>query len=136
MISGLNHITIAVSQLQRSLDFYQHLLNFTPEVKWKNGAYLSQESLWLCLSLDTPKPAQDYTHLAFSVAEDDFDTVAQRIVQAQCQIWKSNHSEGKSLYFLDPDGHKLEIHVGNLAQRLASLKVHPYQELEWLNHDN
>ena len=43
-----------------------------------------------------------------------------------------NHSEGRSLYVLDPDGHKLEIHVGTLADRLESLKRKPYAGLVWL----
>lgn len=31
---------------------------------------------------------------------------------------EENLSEGDSLYFLDPDGHKLELHVGSLQSRL------------------
>jgi hypothetical protein len=42
----------------------------------------------------------------------------ERVV-AQCVIWKDDKSEGASTYFLDPDGHKLEIHLGTLETRLS-----------------
>ena len=32
-----------------------------------------------------------------------------------------------SYYFLDPDGHKLELHVDSLAQRLTACRERPYQ---------
>lgn len=138
MITGLNHITLAVSDVGIALHFYSEILGFNPEVKWgmdgeKGGAYLSMGALWLCLSKDQPVPSQDYSHIALSVSESDFAAVSQRIKDSGAKIWKPNKSEGDSLYFLDPDGHKLEIHVGNLQQRLKSLKQAPYQGLVWLN---
>jgi hypothetical protein len=41
-------------------------------------------------------------------------------------VWKVNRSEGASYYFLDP-GHKLELHVGSLALRLAACREQPYK---------
>ena len=117
MLSGLNHLTLAVSQLAPSVAFYQQLLGMTLHARWDSGAYLSCGDLWLCLSLDpqrriTPPEESDYTHYAFSISEAD---------------WKLNRSEGASHYFLDPDGHKLELHVGSLAQRLAACREQPYK---------
>ncbi|MBB5609464.1 catechol 2,3-dioxygenase-like lactoylglutathione lyase family enzyme [Janthinobacterium sp. S3M3] len=37
-----------------------------------------------------------------------------------------NRSEGDCLYFLDPDGHQLEAHVGGLATRLVACHKAPY----------
>ena len=132
MITGLNHITIAVSDLAQSLKFYRDILGFKAHVKWQNGAYLSVGDMWFCLSCDESSPAQDYTHIAFSISEADFHLFSERVV-AQCvNIWKENRSEGLSLYILDPDGHKLELHSGSLSSRLESLKEKPYKGLVWL----
>ena len=52
MLSGLNHLTLAVSQLAPSVAFYQQLPGMTLRARWDNGAYFSCGDLWLCLSLD------------------------------------------------------------------------------------
>jgi hypothetical protein len=70
-----------------------------------------------------------YDHVAFSVAAEDFDAMRARLVKAGTGRWHENRSEGDSVYFLDPDGHKLEIHVGDLESRVASLKARPPREL-------
>jgi len=67
MLTGLNHITLAVSDVSRSFDFYVNTLGFTPKAKWAHGAYLSLGGLWICLSVDTVVTQRDYTHYAFSL---------------------------------------------------------------------
>ena len=37
---------------------------------------------------------------------------------------------GASLYFLDPNGHKLEIHASDLEARLLSARERPWEGLE------
>ncbi len=134
MVSGINHLTLAVSDLERSFAFYTRLVGLKPIVKWARGAYLLAGDDWICLSLDEttrPGPLPDYTHVAFSVDAEAFASIAQAIREQGVTIWKENRSEGDSLYFLDPDGHKLEIHSGNLESRLAELRRKPYEGLEW-----
>jgi catechol 2,3-dioxygenase-like lactoylglutathione lyase family enzyme len=126
-VRGLNHLTLAVTDLQRSIAFYRDVLGFGLRAFWAKGAYLEAGALWLCLSLEGSAPSdarRDYTHFAFDVAMDEFDTLAER-VRRQAAIWKDNRSEGASLYFLDPDGHRLELHVGSLASRLAAYQANP-----------
>ena len=126
-IRGLNHITLAVTDLARSIAFYRDILGLSVAASWDSGAYLEAGDLWLCLSLDpaaADSPRTDYTHIAFDVAQAAFAAMCARI-QAQAKTWKDNRSEGDSLYFLDPDGHKLEIHVGSLASRLAQYRERP-----------
>mgnify|MGYP001113204055 CR=1 FL=1 len=132
MLNGLNHLTLAVSDIASSIGFYHHLLGLPLHARWDNGAYLRCGDLWLCLSLDAQRryiapQESDYTHYAFSIDENDFATFVARLTQAGITSWKENRSEGESFYFLDPDGHKLEAHVGSLAQRLAACRAKPYK---------
>ncbi|MDB6445794.1 fosfomycin resistance glutathione transferase [Pseudomonas sp. 21TX0197] len=134
MLSGLNHLTLAVTELDRSVGFYRDLLQFRLEARWDSGAYLSLPGLWLCLSLDplrTTGPAADYTHYAFSLAAEGFPRLVARLKAAGVASWRDNRSEGDSFYFLDPDGHKLELHVGDLASRLKACRQAPYAGMEF-----
>ena len=128
MIRGLNHLTLAVRDVDRALAFYRDVLGFDPAKIWPGGAHLTAGPLWLCLSHDPntrAEPHPDYTHAAFDVAEEDFPDACRRIRDSGARVWKDNRSEGDSLYFLDPDGHKLEIHVGSLQSRLDAMAAEP-----------
>lgn len=124
MVEGLNHLTLSVADLPRAFSFYCEVLGLRPLARWAEGAYLlAGESTWLCLSLDehaSPEPAAAYSHIAFTVAPEDFAATCARVRRSGAVEWKRNTSEGDSLYFLDPDGHKLELHVGDWRSRLAS----------------
>lgn len=126
MLAGLNHITLAVRNITRSVAFYQELLGFTLRASWDSGAYLSLDGLWLCLSLDDVDNRRDYTHYAFTLAETALPAFRARLLEAGVIEWKQNRSEGASFYFRDPDGHRLEVYCGNLESRLAACREAPY----------
>jgi len=135
MIQGLNHLTLAVKDVKRAFDFYKNVLGLTPLCQWDKGAYfLVGDNFWFCLSLDPYRqPSPCHTHYAFSISQENFEPMVQKIKESGGQIFKENNSPGDSLYFLDPDGHKLEIHVGDWQSRIASKKREegPWQNVTW-----
>jgi len=136
MLRGLNHLTLAVADLDRSFAFYKDLLGFRPAALWNTGAYLSLGELWLCLSLDGKRAAgeaPDYTHYAFDIAQGDFAAFRARLREAGAVEWRQNRSEGDSVYFLDPDGHRLEAHVGSLSSRLSRCRGMPYAGMRFFD---
>lgn len=129
--SGLNHLTLAVSDLDRAFDFYVRVLRCRPRARWARGAYLSAGSLWLCLSLDArAEPRADCTHVALGADPSTMDPWRERLAAAGVPLWKENASEGDSIYFLDPDGHRLELHAGDLESRLEAVREAPYEAME------
>lgn len=134
MILGINHVTLAVADIERSFAFYRDILGMQPLARWPRGAYLIAGDLWVALIVDPTvrtQPLPEYTHIAFSVAKDQFATLSAAIRAANAPIWQDNWTEGDSLYFVDPDGHKLEIHASDLATRLRTAMAQPWEGLEF-----
>lgn len=136
MLTGLNHLTLATADLERSFAFYTDVLGCRPAARWDTGAYLALGDLWLCLSLDpqrTQERQPDYTHYAFSIGQEEIAPFRARVLAAGAVEWRRNRSEGDSFYFLDPDGHQLEAHVGDLASRLAACRAAPYAGMRFFD---
>jgi hypothetical protein len=89
--------------------------------------------MWIGLVKDSEtgeKPLPEYTHICFDVSMEDFEPLSRKIRQTGVEIWQENKTEGASLYFLDPTGHKLEIHASDLPTRLEHARKHPWNGLE------
>ena len=135
MIRGINHITLSISDLDRSIEFYDGALGCHLVARWDDGCYLEAGDLWLALVVEDnvrQAPLPEYTHVAFDVAAADFAAMADRVRQSGAAVFQDNSTEGDSLYILDPDGHKLELHVGSLATRLDEMRRAPWDGLEVL----
>ena len=136
MIRGLNHLTISVKDAQRSFAFYTEAVGLKPVARWPRGSYLLAGDLWVALVEDytvRPGALPEYTHVAFDVAPEDFAALCASVGRAGVEVWQENRTEGESLYFLDPDGHKLELHCSSLQARLASAKAEPWEGLEFFD---
>jgi catechol 2,3-dioxygenase-like lactoylglutathione lyase family enzyme len=76
MITGVNHLTLAVRDIEEFFTFYHDVLGFTPIQKSPISAYLLAGEMWIALTLDAQarqEPLPEYTHIAFTVAPADFD---------------------------------------------------------------
>jgi catechol 2,3-dioxygenase-like lactoylglutathione lyase family enzyme len=98
MITGLNHITLAVTDMDKSFAFYRDILGFKPLCKWAGSSYFligSVNPLWLCLDRCSQRQSTPCsTHYAFSVLPEDFQEMSERIIQSDTQILKENTSPG------------------------------------------
>ncbi|WP_041720632.1 fosfomycin resistance glutathione transferase [Alkaliphilus metalliredigens] len=133
MINGINHITFAVSDLEKSVEFYVDLLELRLVGKWDKGAYLLAGNQWVALNVDdavTLETKSDYTHISFNVLSTDFKKMKDKLESAGVKSFKENSSEGDSFYFLDPDGHKLELHYNNLEDRLKWVRENGWLTFE------
>lgn len=128
-IKGINHLLFSVSDLDRSIAFYQNVFHAKLLVKGNTTAYFDLHGLWLALNLEKDIPRQEikqsYTHTAFSINENEFDEAYQHLEKLGVNILdgrKRNNQDKKSIYFTDPDGHKFEFHTGTLKERMDYYK--------------
>ena len=116
-ISGLHHVSLLVSDLDRSAEFYCRLLGLEADPM---RPQMSFAGMWLqlgaqqihLLALDCnnhgtadPHPGRD-AHVALHV--NDLDVLARQLEQAEVE-YNMSRSGRRALFCRDPDGNGLEF---------------------------
>ncbi|MFG7945522.1 MULTISPECIES: VOC family protein [Streptomyces] len=115
----LNHTIVRATDKKRSADFYAQLLGL--EVQPQFGPFLpvvtdNDVALDFADAGEEPIAPQ---HYAFLVSEPEFDEIFGRVRSAGLTYYAdprreqpgeiNHHDGGRGVYWLDPDGHVLEI---------------------------
>lgn len=122
----VNHLTFSVTDLNKAIEFYQQVFNAKLVLKGELMAYFDLDGLWIALNVQKKIPRSEithsYTHIAFTVNDSEFDQLVTKLenlgIVEILEGRPHDKREGRSIYFLDPDGHKFEFHTSNLYNRL------------------
>jgi metallothiol transferase len=136
MINSINHITYSVANISKSIEFYRDVLKAEILVESETSAYFNLAGVWLALNEEKNIPRNEiehsYTHIAFSISDNDFDDWYNWLKENQVNILEGRDRDirdKKSIYFTDLDGHKLELHTGSLEDRMSYYKeAKPYMK--------
>lgn len=121
-VCGINHVTFAVGDLDASLEFYRDVLGFRVAARWRHGAYLTVSGVWLVLMRTADRGGAGeggQLRISFRVEENEFGSLAQRVIDSGAAVWNHKTQNQGSLRFSDPDGHRLEIHTADAPPPLV-----------------
>ncbi|WP_067934377.1 VOC family protein [Alicyclobacillus kakegawensis] len=123
-VRDFSHVTINVSDLNKSLDFYAGQLGMRLVHRGRRDAYLEWGAAWVCLQ-ERPELASQrrqfgVDHVAFYIQPAAFHEAVEGLRRANVPIVRGpvERGGGWTVNFLDPDGTQLEFHTGTLAGRM------------------
>jgi metallothiol transferase len=128
-VQGINHFCFSVSDLEKSIRFYQEVFGAKILVKGRKLAYFELNGLWIALNqedVDRSRNNRTYTHIAFTVNQDDYDELLHKLEALKVEVIPGrvrDERDKNSIYFLDPDGHMFEFHSGTMQDRLDYYKA-------------
>lgn len=117
---GLDHVAVAVADVERSRRFYEQVLGLgrTHEA-WEVPIVMAAEGSGIALFPkelhpsptpdDVEPPAIRILHIAFRVDRAGFDSARQALAEQGVEARFSDHGISHSLYLNDPDGHQIEL---------------------------
>lgn len=116
---GLDHVAIGVADVDRSADFYREVVGLErAHEAWDvpvvmaavgSGVAIFSHDLHPGSGDQGAIPAIRILHIAFRVDREGFDAARVELDERGIETRLSDHGIAHSVYFEDPDGHKLEL---------------------------
>lgn len=117
----IDHITIAASDKTASMEWIAGLLGIEPGPIAEPFAVVELEGCTLDY-IDSDHDEIHRQHIALRVTDEEFDAIYERVREAGIDIYGRPqtphdpakgqiyfHNGGRGFYFMDPDGHAMEI---------------------------
>ncbi len=115
LLEGLHHISLGSSDLKRSAEFYQNILDFELVEEEESHVVLSLDPVSIRLNLvssyTSPIQNPGIFSLSFSLDVDDFTNAIAELEEHEIEIKTGPVAieGGESLLIADPDGNLLEL---------------------------
>ena len=117
-LEGIDHVALSVRDVERSAQWYIDILGFERrhEGMWDGiPVFIGKGTTSLALfpvrsKAGSSSPAEiRMLHLAFRATRKNFLAAQEELKHRGIKFEFQNHEISHSIYFLNPDGHKLEI---------------------------
>lgn len=118
-LDGIDHVALNVRDLQRSIDWYREVLGLEPRFEEWAPVPTMLCAGETCVALfpaeqpsdepGSPQKRQGMRHLAFRLDRAGFQAAQQELSDRSIEFRFSDHGSAHSIYFDDPDGHKIEL---------------------------
>ncbi len=110
---GLDHIAIAVADLDRAESFYRDVMGLERiHPQWDPPRVLAASGSGVALfpggGGNDPDPPE-IPHIAFRTDRGSFEEAQEHLADRGVEFRFSDHGISHSIYFQDPDGHRLEL---------------------------
>jgi catechol 2,3-dioxygenase-like lactoylglutathione lyase family enzyme len=116
---GLDHVAIGVADVERSRRFYAEVLGLErAHDAWDRPVVMAagQSGVAIFDRHGDPPPADQgdppparILHIAFRVDRDGLERARAELAERGLDVEFSDHGISHSIYFADPDGHRLEL---------------------------
>lgn len=114
---GLDHVAIAVADVERSRHFYADVLGLEREHEaWEVPVVMAAKGSGLAIfpqhmhsASGDGESAIRILHIAFRVDREGFERAREELAERGLDPRFSDHGISHSLYFDDPDGHQIEL---------------------------
>jgi catechol 2,3-dioxygenase-like lactoylglutathione lyase family enzyme len=110
-VQGVDHVAIGVADQSASEAFYRDVLGLERKhaEAWGDSPMAMMAEHGGMAIFDEAGRSNGFRHLAFRVDRENFELAQEDLREAGIEFEKQHHDVAESIYFVDPDGNRLEL---------------------------
>jgi catechol 2,3-dioxygenase-like lactoylglutathione lyase family enzyme len=127
-LEALDHVGVPVSDIDRSIEWYQRVLGLErahEDISGSNPAVLAANGTGVALfaAKGEPSPAAMFrppAHVCFRLSARGYESARAELEEADIKYEEFDHQVSRSMYIRDPDSHRIEITTYEVPAETAS----------------